>query len=96
MDTLVCIGALALVATAAPAVAQAVPNISLPTPVADAPPELTEAEQATYKKCIRMTPGQQAQSSKCSKVMVKAGKGDPARMRGPNGSPMKDSKLREF
>jgi hypothetical protein len=47
---------------------------------------LTEAEQATLKKCLKMAPAQQAQSSKCSAVMVKAGKNDPAKDRGPGPS----------
>jgi len=48
-----------------------------------AAPELTEAEQKTLKRCQAMGPGQAAQSSKCSKVMVKAGQVDPAAARAP-------------
>ena len=54
-----------------------------PAPTASPDSTLTEAEQKTLARCAAMSPVQQAQSSKCSKVMVKAGKGDPAHNRGP-------------
>lgn len=84
-----------LFAAGTPALAQQTPTAPPPAdtqlgtaPEASAPatsPDatLTDAEQKTLAKCAAMSPPQQAQSSKCSKVMVKAGKGDPAHDRGP-------------
>jgi hypothetical protein len=48
---------------------------------------LTDKEQATMKRCKAMLPQQQAQSSKCSAVMKKAGMADPATARAPVASP---------
>jgi hypothetical protein len=72
-----------LVFAAAPTMAQ---QTSAAAPTAPAAPELTEAEQKTLTKCQAMDPAQQAQSSKCSKVLTKAGKGDPAKERAPDTS----------
>ena len=84
MTRMVTIAATALLAASSPLAAQTAAPLPAPTPTAEATPDLTEAEQKTLKKCAAMTPVQQAQSSKCSKVMVKAGKDDPAKARAPS------------
>lgn len=71
------VAAAALGLAAVPAQAQEVPA---PSPSATTTDEaLTPEEQKVLDRCLRLGPGQAAQSSKCSKVMTKAGKGDPAK-----------------
>jgi hypothetical protein len=55
------------------------PNAGSTGTVAPATLNLTDAEQAMLKKCKAMAPQQQAQSSKCSKVLIRAGQEDPAK-----------------
>ncbi|USU06644.1 hypothetical protein NF700_07080 [Sphingomonadaceae bacterium OTU29MARTA1] len=89
MKTVSYICAAILLASGPAAVAQqttATPTVPADATAAAAAPTLTEAEQATMKKCAKMAPAQQAQSSKCSAVMTKAGKDDPAKSRGPGPS----------
>ncbi|USU13463.1 hypothetical protein NF701_06460 [Sphingomonadaceae bacterium OTU29THOMA1] len=75
MKTVSYICAAILLASGPAAVAQqttATPTVPADATAAAAAPTLTEAEQA--------------QSSKCSAVMTKAGKDDPAKSRGPGPS----------